>query len=123
VFQGALTDPALFHALLLVLTFAENNNVDSVEVLSHLCNLLTVLRSNTQDSSWTPNISTVTAMLLLIGYECRTDNANSEIIATHMDGVRIMMKLCMDYGVILSDELQRALFWQDLISCLIGGSP
>lgn len=108
-----MIEPALFHALSLVLTFAESNHVRNVEVLSHLCNLLSALRLDTQDSGWKPKVSTLTAMLLLVGYECRINDANRSIITTHMAGVQKMMRLCVDYGIVLNKEIRRALFWQE----------
>lgn len=98
-----------------------------MEVLSHLCDLLSILRLDTRASGWKPKVSTLTAMLLLVGYECRIDDddedANSSVITTHMDGLQTMMRLCIEHGIVLNKEIQRALFWQDVISCLLAGSP
>jgi hypothetical protein len=123
IFRGALTDPSLFHALSLVLSLAANNNLPNVEALSHRGELLTGIRTSMKKPDWTPKVSTLTAMLLLIGYEYRIDGANSDSIATHIRGVQMMMKACKERNVALIDEVQRALFWQDLISCLMAGTP
>lgn len=123
IFKGALTDPSLFHALSLVLSLAANNNLPNVEVLSHRGELLTGIRLSMKKPDWTPKVSTLTAMLLLIGYEYRIDGANSDSIATHIRGVQMMMKACKERNIALIDEVQRALFWQDLISCLMAGTP
>lgn len=123
IFKGALTDPSLFHALSLVLSLAANNNLPNVEVLTHRGELLNGIRVNIKGLKGAPQVSTLTAMLLLIGYEYRIDGANSDTIAAHISGVQTMMKLCKARNVALIDEVQRALFWQDLLSCLMAGTP
>lgn len=123
IFKGALTDPALFHALSLVLSLAANNNLPNVEVLTYRGELLNGIRINIKGLKGAPQVSTLTAMLLLIGYEYRIDGANSETIAAHISGVQTMMKLCKARNVALIDEVQRALFWQDLLSCLMASTP
>ncbi|KAH7386771.1 hypothetical protein DE146DRAFT_759187 [Phaeosphaeria sp. MPI-PUGE-AT-0046c] len=123
IFRGALTDPSLFHALSLVLSLAANNHLPNVEVLMHRGELLKGIRVNIKGLKDAPQVSTLTAMLLLIGYEYRIDGADSETIAAHISGVQTMMKLCKARNVALIDEVQRALFWQDLLSCLMAGTP
>jgi hypothetical protein len=123
IFKGALTDPSLFHALSLVLSLAANNNLPNVEVLTHRGELLNGIRVNIKGLDGAPQVSTLTAMLLLIGYEYRIDGANCTTIAAHISGVQTMMKICKARNVALVDEVQRALFWQDLLSCLMAGTP
>ncbi|KAH8733198.1 hypothetical protein GQ44DRAFT_821411 [Phaeosphaeriaceae sp. PMI808] len=123
IFKGALLDPSLFHALSLVLSLATNNNLPNVEVLTHRGELLNGIRTNIKALDGTPKVSTITAMLLLIGYEYRIDGANCESIAFHIRGVHAMIKICKAQNVVLVDEVQRALFWQDLLSCLMAGTP
>jgi hypothetical protein len=123
IFKGALIDPSLFHALSLVLSLAANNNLPNVDVLQHRGELLRGIRVNIKGLHGAPQVSTLTAMLLLIGYEYRIDGANCNTIATHIQGVQTMMKLCKERNVALIDEVQRALFWQDLLSCLMAGTP
>jgi hypothetical protein len=123
IFKGALTDPSLFHALSLVLSLAANNNLPNVEVLTHRGELLSGIRTNIEGLKGAPQVSTITAMLLLIGYEYRIDGANGKTIAAHISGVQTMMKICKARNVALIDEVQRALFWQDLLSCLMAGTP
>jgi hypothetical protein len=123
IFSGALTDPSLFHALSLVLSLAANNNLPNVEVLIHRGELLNGIRVNIKGLKGAPQVSTLTAMLLLIGCEYRIDGANCDSIAAHIRGVQTMMKLCRDRNVALIDEVQRALFWQDMLSCLMAGTP
>jgi hypothetical protein len=123
IFKGALADPSLFHALSLVLSLAANNNLPNVEVLTHRGELLSGIRTNIDGLKGAPQVSTLTAMLLLIGYEYRIDGANGKTIAAHISGVQTMMKICKARKVALIDEVQRALFWQDLLSCLMAGTP
>lgn len=123
IFQGALADPSLFHALSLVLSLAANNNLPNVEVLTHRGELLSGIRINIKGLNGVPKVSTITAMLLLIGYEYRIDGANCKTISAHIKGVQTMMKMCKAQNVALVDEVQRALFWQDLLSCLMAGTP
>lgn len=123
IFKSALADPSLFHALSLVLSIAVNNNLPNVEVLTHRGELINGIRVNIKGLKGAPQVSTLTAMLLLIGYEYRIDGSNSEGIAAHIQGIQIMMKLCKARNVALIDEVQRALFWQDLLSCLMAGTP
>jgi hypothetical protein len=122
IFRGALADPSLFHALSLVLSLAANNNLPNVEVLSHRGGLLSGIQVNIKSFDGMPKVSTLTAMLLLIGYEYRIDGADCRTIAAHIEGLQAMMKVCKERGVKLVDEVQRALFWQDLLSCLMAGT-
>jgi hypothetical protein len=122
IFRSALTDPSLFHALSLVLSLAANNNLPNIEVLTHRGELLNGIRVNIKSLDGAPQVSTLTAMLLLIGYEYRMDGASCTTIAAHIRGVQAMMKLCKARNVALVDEVQRALFWQDLLSCLMAGT-
>jgi hypothetical protein len=123
IFKSALTDPSLFHALSLVLSLAANNNLPNVEVLTYRGELLNAIQVNIHSLDGAPQVSTLTAMLLLIGYEYRIDGSNCETIATHISGVQTMMRLCKARNIALIDEVQRALFWQDLLSCLMAGTP
>lgn len=72
IFRGALSDPALFNALSLALALAASNNVPNVECLKLRGATLTNLRHRMGVPHWIPSVSTLTAMLLLIGYEVRS---------------------------------------------------
>jgi hypothetical protein len=122
IFRSALTDPSLFHALSLVLSLAANNNLPNVEVLSHRGGLLAGIQVNIHHFDGVPRVSTLTAMLLLIGYEYRIDGADGRTIAAHIKGLQAMMRVCKERNIALVDEVQRALFWQDLLSCLMAGT-
>jgi hypothetical protein len=73
VSQGALTDPALFHALSLVLSLAANNDIPNLETLKNRGETLKNLAERMGNMQMVPQVSTLTAMLLLIGYEVRTN--------------------------------------------------
>jgi hypothetical protein len=69
ILQGALTDPALFHALSLVLSLSANNDVPNVECLTHRGELLKNLGKAMVNPDRLAKVSTLTAVLLLIGFE------------------------------------------------------
>jgi hypothetical protein len=69
VFKGALSEPTLFHALSLVLSLAANQNIPNLECLKYRGAMLHDLRKRMSSPHVMPSISTLTAMLLLIGYE------------------------------------------------------
>ncbi|RMZ71748.1 N-ethylmaleimide reductase [Pyrenophora seminiperda CCB06] len=125
VFRGALTDPALFHALSLVLSLAANSNVPNAKTLVHRGKLLKAMRTAMARSTWTPEVSTMSAMLILVGYEYRIDGGDGASIALHLRAMQTMMDLLQAEAekVELIKQVQRAMFWQDLLSCLIVGTP
>lgn len=63
-----------------------------LEVLLYRGGLLKALHSNIKKPGWVPKVSTITAMLLLIGYEFQLDGANSDNIATHLRGLRTIIE-------------------------------
>ena len=69
VFRGALSDPLMFHALSLALSLAANMNVPNVECLTQRGATLRNLRHRLSNPGLVPSVSTLTAMLLIIGYE------------------------------------------------------
>ncbi|KAF1971725.1 hypothetical protein BU23DRAFT_170683 [Bimuria novae-zelandiae CBS 107.79] len=122
VFRGALSDPALFHALSLALAFAANANIPNVECLTQRGATLYNLRQRMSNPLLVPSVSTLTAMLLIIGYEYRVDGSNASSIATHIGAVKRVLELTEASNVKVSDAIRRALFWQDLYSCLFVGT-
>ncbi|KAF1850856.1 uncharacterized protein K460DRAFT_22889 [Cucurbitaria berberidis CBS 394.84] len=122
VFRGALIDPALFHALSLVLALAAYNNLPNIEILTYRGELLNGLNTIMRKPGWKPKVSSITAMLMLISYEYRVDGANCDSIRAHIQGVQAIMNMCQAEDVTAVDQVQRALFWQDLISCLVLGT-
>jgi hypothetical protein len=69
VFRGALSDPLMFHALSLALGLAANMNIPNVECLTQRGATLRNLRHRMSDPGLLPSVSTLTAMLMIIGYE------------------------------------------------------
>ncbi|KAF2446178.1 hypothetical protein P171DRAFT_253923 [Karstenula rhodostoma CBS 690.94] len=122
VFRGALSDPSMFHALSLALTLAANMNVPNIECLTHRGATLRSLRHRMSDPGLIPSVSTLTAMLMIIGYEYRVDGSNASSIPTHLSAVKNVMELTKTSNVPISDAIRRALFWQDLYSCLFVGT-
>lgn len=60
-------------------------------------------------------------MLIIYGY--RIEDGGCDIIASHIRGVTIMMSMLQSKDTFIIDQLNRALFWQDLLSCLMVGRP
>ncbi|CAO2649613.1 Nn.00g069980.m01.CDS01 [Neocucurbitaria sp. VM-36] len=123
IFKGALTDPALFHALSLVLALAANYKIPNVEILTYRGKLLNGLRLVMQERDWAPKVSHITAMLLLIGWEYHIHGASCDSISAHIQAMQMIIKMYEDLNVAVIDQVQRALFWQDLMSCLLVGTP
>jgi hypothetical protein len=71
VFLGSLTQPEMFHALSLVLSLATSTSMQDLDALQHRGNMLKDVRRRMTDAKLVPSISTLTAMLLLIGSEVR----------------------------------------------------
>ncbi|KAI8930411.1 hypothetical protein NX059_012491 [Plenodomus lindquistii] len=112
ILKGALTDPTLFHALSLVLTLAVNTNVPNVEILTYRSKLLESMQIAMVYPGWQPTASTITAMLMLIGYEYRIESGDTGSISTHIRGVQRMMSLYQVESIAVVAQMQRALFWQ-----------
>jgi hypothetical protein len=52
----------------------------------------------------------------------RVDGSNANIIATHLSAVKKVVDLTKASKVSIPDPIRRALFWQDLYSCLFVGT-
>lgn len=59
----------MFHALSLALTLAGNINVTNVEYLTQRGAILRNIRQRMSDPGLVPSVSTLTAVLTVIGYE------------------------------------------------------
>jgi hypothetical protein len=79
VFQGALTDSALFHALSLSLALAANNNEVNIECLTYRGELMKHLGGRMSDASKVAQERTLTAILLLIGYQVRAGMSRASL--------------------------------------------
>ncbi|KAL1793754.1 hypothetical protein ACET3X_008736 [Alternaria dauci] len=122
ILNGALIDPILFHALLLVLTLAANANVPNVEILAYRGEVLDRMQTAMREPGWKPKVSSITAMLMLIGYEYRTEDGDCDSISTHIRGVQAMVdKFQKEYTAVVG-QIQRTLFWQDLLGCFVLGT-
>jgi len=98
-FHGALA-PSLFHAVFL-LSLTASQDLPIVDVLLHRGGLLIGIQVNIRSFDGLPRVPT--AILMLIGYDYCIDGADCQTIAAQSKG------------------LQRALFWQELLSCLMAG--
>jgi hypothetical protein len=59
----------MFHALSLVLSLATSSEMPSLDAMQHRGNMLKDVRRRMADAKLVPSISTLSAMLLLIGSE------------------------------------------------------
>lgn len=69
IFRGALSEAPMFQALSLACSLAASNNVPNVECLRQRGDTLQNLRLRMANPQLVPAVSTLTAMLMLIGYE------------------------------------------------------
>ncbi|KAF2638967.1 hypothetical protein P280DRAFT_470969 [Massarina eburnea CBS 473.64] len=121
IFKNTSSNPALFEALSLVLTLAANRNVPNLRCLEFRGATLHNLRGRMGNIHRVPSVSTLTAMLLLIGYEYNVDSSNTRSINLHVRAVQDVLGLLAN-NVLVSEVLQHALFWQDLYSCAFLGT-
>ncbi|KAF1994212.1 hypothetical protein P154DRAFT_527224 [Amniculicola lignicola CBS 123094] len=122
VFQGALADAALFHALSLILALATNGEKSNYECLMHRGEVLNLLRVRMKDPDQVLRVGTLSAMLLLIGYESRVDGATSESVRVHVEGVQGAIQLGAGTNILICPGINRALFWQDLLGSILVGT-
>lgn len=105
-----------------MLALAAHNNLPNVEILVYCGKLLDSLNQAIREEEMRPRLSTITAMLILIGYEYRIDGSDCESISVHIRAVQAMLQSYGDVHEPIIEQLHRALFWQDLLSCLLLGS-
>jgi hypothetical protein len=139
VFQGLgnedglaplLTHKSLFHTLSLLLALAANDYQPNYETMHHRSQVLQSLNRDLSrfggDSSF---LHTITAILMLISYEYRVRDTypGPASAATHIHGLQTIISqrniLTSRYSVAHVTQIQRALFWQDIICSLATGAP
>ncbi|KAF2659045.1 hypothetical protein K491DRAFT_713055 [Lophiostoma macrostomum CBS 122681] len=113
VIQGALTDPALFHALSLVLAFAANRDVPNVECLVHRGELLGNLGARFRRSMGNPDS--------LTKYRVEGEDARDNI-SMHIKAADKLIRWEGNTNGVVHGVVQRALFWQDLYGSLLIGT-
>jgi hypothetical protein len=125
-----LTDRTLFHAMSLLLALEANDHLPNYETLHHRGQVLESLKLDLSHShGGVPSLQTITAILMLISYEYRVQDSRSvaDTAATHIRGLqRIMCQsdiLASGYSLERIEQIQRALFWQDIIRSLATGTP
>lgn len=106
----------------MVFALAANNNTPNIEILVYRGHLLGSLTKTMAMPGWTPKVSTLTAMLMLIGYEYRTESNDYSSIIAHINGIQIIMNMLKAECIAVVEQVQRALFWQDLLSSLVLGT-
>ncbi|KAM0496745.1 hypothetical protein ACHAP8_007328 [Fusarium lateritium] len=125
-----LADKTLFHALSLLLASEANNHLPNYETLHHRGQALKSLRLDLLHSRRdVPSLQVITAILMLISYEYRVGDTQSiyYTAAVHIRGLQRMIYqpdiLASGYNPERVQQLQRALFWQDIICSLATGTP
>ncbi|RGP69198.1 hypothetical protein FLONG3_7834 [Fusarium longipes] len=125
--SSLLTDRTLFHALSLLLTLEANDHLPNYETLHHRGQVLESLKSDlSRPLAGIPSLQIITAILLLIGYEYRVQDTQSRPnpAATHIRGLeQIIQQSNFLAGHKQVRQIQRALFWQDIICSLANGTP
>ncbi|KAM0234183.1 hypothetical protein ACHAPO_006565 [Fusarium lateritium] len=123
-------DKTLFHALSLLLASEANNHLPNYETLHHRGQALKSLRLDLLHSRRdVPSLQVITAILMLISYEYRVGDTQSiyYTAAVHIRGLQRMIYqpdiLASGYNPERVQQLQRALFWQDIICSLATGTP
>ncbi|CVL07879.1 uncharacterized protein FMAN_09742 [Fusarium mangiferae] len=125
-----LIHKSLFHSLSLLLALAANNYQPNYETMHHRSQVLQSLnRDLTHFGGDSTILHTITAILMLISYEYRVRDAYpvNACAATHMRGLQAIISqpniLASQYSVLHLTQVQRALFWQDIICSLATGAP
>ncbi|KYG13803.1 hypothetical protein FVEG_17739 [Fusarium verticillioides 7600] len=125
-----LIHKSLFHALSLLLALAANNFQPNYETMHHRSQVLNSLNRELSHFGGDSTIlHTITAILMVISYEYRVRDTypGNACAATHMRGLQAIISqsdiLARQYGVSLVTQVQRALFWQDIICSLATGAP
>ncbi|KAH6979235.1 hypothetical protein EDB82DRAFT_431882 [Fusarium venenatum] len=120
-----LADKTLFHALSLLLASQANDHLPNYETLHHRGQVLKSLRLDLLHSrNGVPSLQVITAILMLISYEYRVGDTQSihYTAGLHIRGLQRMIYrpdiLASGYNPERVQQLQRALFWQDIICSL-----
>jgi len=65
----------------------------------------------------------IAAFLILIGCEYRIQDAPFDDITAHIYGLQVLMRSLSPQKSQFVNQMQRTLFWQDLICSLVTGAP
>ncbi|ENH65010.1 hypothetical protein FOC1_g10001578 [Fusarium oxysporum f. sp. cubense race 1] len=125
-----LTHKSLFHSLSLLLALAANDYQQNYETMHHRSQVLQSLnRDLSRFGGDSTILHTITAILMLISYEYRVRDTNPgpACAATHIHGLQTIISqrniLTSQHSVSHVTQVQRALFWQDIICSLATGAP
>ncbi|KAH6959315.1 hypothetical protein DER45DRAFT_257878 [Fusarium avenaceum] len=125
-----LADKASFHALSLLLALAANGHKPNYETIYHHGQVLESLNLDLSHSdAGVPSLQTVTAILMLISYEYRVQDTLPvpTNAATHIHGLQSIINQrsisASEHNHARIKQIQRALFWQDIICSLATGTP
>lgn len=122
--RGLWADPLLFYALSLAAALAINRDHGNGETLRYRGLLLRELHTSILKPPLRSNVSFAVALLVLIGSEYRTEGTDKRIVERHLRGMHaVIAATATSTSAPRLRLLQRALFWQDLISCLTIDTP
>ncbi|KAB5540218.1 hypothetical protein GE09DRAFT_252324 [Coniochaeta sp. 2T2.1] len=120
VFRTGMVDPAVLNAVMLTFTFAVTECIINPECLRYQGQALSHIRQKMTSLGQATSESTIGAILLLAGVEARLGMTSQ--VELHMGAVKRLLETCRTAGVHLTGGIKRAIFWQDLNSCILSGS-
>ncbi|KAH7412288.1 hypothetical protein DE146DRAFT_274853 [Phaeosphaeria sp. MPI-PUGE-AT-0046c] len=122
--RGILADPLLFYAVSLAATLAINHDHQSAESLRYRGLLIRELHTSVLKRPLRSKVSFAVALLVLIGSEYGTEGTDRRSLEWHLRGMHAVIAANTTSKCFPNLHiLQRALFWQDLISCLTADTP
>ncbi|KAG7135407.1 hypothetical protein HYQ46_008929 [Verticillium longisporum] len=113
-------NPALLYAVRLNFACAVTSSNMNRKCLEYKDQTLSSLRQSMSSLDSAISESTLGAILLLAGAEARRGLPCQ--VQIHMGAIRNLLEACLKQGIVLSDNLKRAIFWQDLNSSVMTGS-
>ncbi|KAL2831403.1 hypothetical protein BDW59DRAFT_140140 [Aspergillus cavernicola] len=121
VFRTGFDDPALLNAVMLSLAFAVTGSSIDQECLRYQGQAISYIRERMSSLGEATSEPTIGAILLLAGVEARLGMTPQ--VQLHMGAVHQLLRICQTQGIFLTGGIKRAIFWQDLNSSILVGSP
>ena len=119
--SNGLMDEAVCTGLALNISFAANHWQWNVECICYMNDLVRSINRKVASARTATEEITIGAVLLLVSIEKR--NGNRSAIEWHMNGIVRILQLRNSLTASLSPGIKRALFWQDLTSTELIGTP
>ncbi|KAH8678548.1 putative N-ethylmaleimide reductase [Xylariales sp. PMI_506] len=119
VLQTSTNDVAFLSAIMLTYVFAITGKFD-YDCLTYQSQALKSIRTRMESPDKATSESTLAAIILLAGIEAQLRIPFN--VQFHMGAIQQLLNISETRGVLLSDEIKRAIFWQDLNSAVMVGS-